>query len=168
MKLIWMAAPALAVAAVSGCSDGKSSTAAVTSTVASPATTAPAANSETTAAAPSEVRESDGGVRITLGETKMVVVPADAVMDIKVPAEWGSAVSSVRCAVTDSTGRNEDLRSSDVKKRESIAGSDWLTIWTFSSPPAAEVTVGCKTPDPAAPVSGKQEIRVVPRGLSPQ
>jgi hypothetical protein len=162
VKLIWMAAPALVAAAVAGCSDGKSSSAAVTSTV------TPTTNPVTATTDPSDVTEPVGGVRITFGETEKVTIPADAVMDIKVPAEWGPAASNVRCTVTDSTGRNEDLRSSDVKKQETIGGEEWLTIWTFSSPPAAEVTVGCKDPDSTVPATDTHYILVVPRGITPR
>ncbi|MFD0363510.1 hypothetical protein ACFQZZ_18845 [Nocardia sp. GCM10030253] len=160
MKLIWMTAPALVAVAVTGCSDDKSSSSAATSTVASAASSVAAPD-------PSIIAEPGGGVRITLGETKKVLIPADAVMDIKVPAEWGPASSSLRCTVTDGTGRNEDLRSSDVKKQESIGGKDWTTIWTFSSPPATEVTVGCKDPDAKIPATDVDYIRVLPRGLNP-
>jgi hypothetical protein len=162
VKLIWMAAPALVAVAVAGCSDAKPSSAAMTSTV------TPTTNSVSATVAPSDVTEPSDGVRITFGETKEVTIPADAVMDIKVPAEWGPAASNLRCTVTDSTGRNEDLRSSDVKKQETIGGKEWLTIWTFSSPPAAEVTVGCKDPDSKVPVTDTNYIRVVPRGITPR
>lgn len=161
MKLIWITASALVAVAASGCSDDKPSSSAATSTVAS------SASAVTAAPEPSEAAESGGGVRITLGETEKVLVPADVVMDIKVPAEWGSAASGLRCAVADSTGRNEDLRSSDVKKQESIAGREWTTIWTFSSPPEAEVSVGCKDPDTKIIATDINYIRVAPRGLNP-
>ncbi|MFQ6396556.1 hypothetical protein ACLMAJ_24175 [Nocardia sp. KC 131] len=156
-----MTASALVVVAVAGCSDDKSSSSAATSTVAS------TANPVTATPDPSDIAEPEGGMRITLGENEKVVIPADAVMDIKVPAEWGPASSSLRCTVTDGTGRNEDLRSSDVKKQESFDGKDWMTIWTFSSPPAADVTVGCKDPDSKITATDIDYIRVVPRGLSP-
>ncbi|MFE7797942.1 hypothetical protein [Nocardia sp. NPDC057440] len=162
MKLIWITASALVAVAAAGCSDDKPSSSAATSAVAS------SVSAVTAAPEPGDTAEPGGGVRITLGETEKVLVPADAVMDIKVLAKWGAAVAGLRCTVTDSTGRNEDLRSSDVKKQESIAGEDWTTIWTFSSPPAAEVSVGCKDPDARITATDIDYIRVAPRGLNPR
>ncbi|TQM31071.1 hypothetical protein FB390_2714 [Nocardia bhagyanarayanae] len=161
MKSSWMAVPLLLVVAVSGCSGDTSADTAATSTVA-PAKAA----GTSTVAAPRNV-DSAGGVDIPLGEKKSVPVPADAIMEIKVPAAWGTAVDSVRCAVTDSNGRNEDLRSSEPKKQEDIAGEQWITLWTFSSPPATEVTVGCVDADNAVTAAELRYIRVVPRGLAP-
>ncbi|MET8779524.1 hypothetical protein AB0H49_33330 [Nocardia sp. NPDC050713] len=160
MKSSWMAVPALLAVAVSGCSGGTSADTAATSTA------APAKAAGTTTAAASQNVDS-AGVHIPLGETKTVPIPADAIMEIKVPAEWGTAVDSVRCAVTDNNGRNEDLRSSEPKKQEVVAGARWITLWTFSSPPATEVTVGCVDGDNAVTAAELRYIRVVPRGLAP-
>ncbi|MFI9509641.1 hypothetical protein [Nocardia sp. NPDC052566] len=158
MKLFWITVPVLVAVAVAGCSDDKSTK--------SDSTSSAAASSSSTTPEPDE--GPGGGVRIPLGETKIVVVPADAVMDIKVPVDWGQASAGLRCTVTDSTGRNEDLRSSDAKKQETIAGKEWTTLWTFAAAPNAELTVGCKDPD--AKVSGEHQnpfIRVIPRGITP-
>lgn len=158
-----MAAPALLAAAVSGCSGGESSEAAVTSSVAP----TPSA-SEAAAPAPEQPAEApEAGVRIAVGETGPVFVPADAIMEIKAPAEWGDALSGLRCTVTDSAGRNEDLRSSDVKKRERIAGGEWVTLWTFSAQPATEVTVGCKDPGARVQGEGRHTVLVAARGAVP-
>jgi hypothetical protein len=159
VKLIWMTVPAALAVAVAGCSDDKSTTTASSSS-------APAETSSVTAK-PIENEEPADGVRIPLGETKKVPIPADAVMDIRVPVDWGAASESLRCAVTDSTGRNEDLRSTNTKKQETIGGKEWMTLWTFSSPAGAEVTVGCKDPESKLAPGDDHLIRVVPRGITP-
>ncbi|WP_433601785.1 hypothetical protein ACQPXH_08805 [Nocardia sp. CA-135953] len=159
MKLIWMAATAALAVAVAGCTDDKSTTAASSSST--------PAETSSVGATPIENEEPGGGVRIPLGETKQVPIPADAVIDIKVPVDWGAASGSLRCAVTDGTGRNEDLRSTNTKKQETIGGKEWMTLWTFSSPAGAEVTVGCKDPDSKIPAGDDHLIRVVPRGITP-
>ncbi|MGY4102744.1 hypothetical protein ACW2Q0_24770 [Nocardia sp. R16R-3T] len=157
MKLIWMAVTAFVAVAVVGCSDDKS-------TMAASSSPAPSETSSV-GATPAEIEEQGSGVRIPLGDTKKVPIPADAVMDIKVPVDWGVASASLRCAVTDSTGRNEDLRSTDTKKQETIGGQEWMTLWTFSSPPGAEVTVGCKDPDSKIAQGDDRTIWVIPRGI---
>ncbi|MFC9894203.1 hypothetical protein ACFVMC_10965 [Nocardia sp. NPDC127579] len=157
MRLIWLTVPALLTATVTGCG-------ADTATEATPATSTTVAPTSTPAPPPPPVVE---GVRIPLGETEMVVVPADAVMDIKVPAAWGGPVAGLRCTVTDSTGRNEDLRSGDQRKRENFEGHEWFTLWTFSSSPATEVTVGCKDPQAKVDANAVDYLRVTPRGLLP-
>lgn len=156
-----MVVPVLIAAAVAGCSDDKSSKTEASSTAA-------AASSSTTAAPDaSDDDEPGAGVRIPIGETKKVTVPADAVMDIKVPQSWAQA-TALRCTAVDSSGRNEDLRSTDAKKPETIHGQEWITLWTFSSPPNAEITVGCKDPDRKLPTDNPNPfIRVAPRGLLP-
>ncbi|WP_040694266.1 hypothetical protein [Nocardia vinacea] len=159
MKLIWMTATAALAVTVAGCTDDKSTTAASSSSAPS--------ETSSVSATPVENEEPDGGVRIPLGETKKVPIPADAVMDIKVPVDWGAASGSLRCAVTDSTGRNEDLRSTNTKKQETIGGKEWMTLWTFSSPAGAEVTVGCKDPESKIAAGDDHLIRVVPRGITP-
>lgn len=163
MKLIWLVGPALVAVVVSGCSDDKSASK-ESSSSSNPGTSS---SVETTPAA-GEDSETGGGVRIALGETKKVAVPADAVMDIRVPAEWGTAANELRCTVVDSSGRNEDLRSSDVKKTESVNGKDWMTVWTFSAAPVGDVTVGCKDPDSKIAAAHPDAfVRVVPRGVMP-
>lgn len=163
MKLSWMAIAALVVAAVSGCSDDPSEGAAATSTTVGAASSAPA----TTAGARDD-EAADGGLRILLGEVKKVPVPADAVLDIRAPAAWGQAVGGIRCTVTDSSGRNEDLRSSDAKKTETFGGTEWVTVWTFSSAPNSDVTVGCRDPESKIAAAHRDPyLRVVPREIVP-
>ncbi|GAB2640451.1 hypothetical protein [Nocardia goodfellowii] len=157
MRLIWLTVPALLAATVAGCADDDKAQ------EAAPVTTTTVA-AVTTTVAPVVIE----GVRVPLGDTEMVVVPADAVMDIKVPAAWGDAVAGLRCTVTDSTGRNEDLRSGDQRKRETVDGRDWTTLWTFSSSPATEVTVGCKDPQAKVDTGDVDYLRVTPRGLLPE
>ncbi|WP_433201015.1 hypothetical protein ACQP1G_09545 [Nocardia sp. CA-107356] len=161
MKLIWMTVAAALAVAVAGCSDDKSTTAASASSAASESSSVSAMPAAT------ENEEPGSGMRIPLGETKKVPIPADAVMDIKVPVDWGAGTMSLRCTVTDSTGRNEDLRSTDIKKPETIDGKQWMTLWTFSSPAGAEVTVGCKDPESKIAAGADPAIRVVPRGITP-
>jgi hypothetical protein len=161
VKLIWMTVSALLAVAAAGCSDDKSAPVASTPAV------SPDASALTTTAVSTAHDEAASGVRIPLGEARKVPIPADAVMDIKVPAEWGTATSSLRCVVTDSSGRNEDLRSTNVKRNETIGGKEWTTLWTFSSPAGAEVTVGCKDPESKISAEDGPSIRVVPRGIAP-
>ncbi|MGX1773604.1 hypothetical protein ACWIGW_15940 [Nocardia brasiliensis] len=162
MKLSWLVVPALVAVAVAGCSDDKSASRESTSS------SGAATSSSAAPAADSNNDDEAGGVRIALGETKKVPIPADAVMDIRVPADWGAAANTLRCTAVDSSGRNEDLRSSDVKKTETVNGKDWVTVWTFSSAPAGEVTVGCKDPDSSiAAAHPAPFVRVVPRGVFP-
>ncbi|MFI6047197.1 hypothetical protein ACIA8C_36640 [Nocardia sp. NPDC051321] len=163
MKLIWLVGPALVAVVVSGCSDDKS--ASKESSASSNPGTSSSTGATTTAGDDSET---GGGVRIALGETKKVAVPADAVMDIRMPAEWGPAANELRCTVVDSSGRNEDLRSSDAKKTESVNGKDWMTVWTFSAAPVGDVTVGCTDPDSKIAAAHPDAfVRVVPRGVFP-
>lgn len=159
MKLFWFVVPVLVVAAASGCSDDSSSKSdsGQTNSAAS-GTTGPSSGDDTPGS----------GSRISLGETKTVLMPADAVMDIKVPAEWGDAADALRCTVTDAaSGRAEDLHSSELAKKESIGGKEWTTLWTFASPPNAELTVGCADPDEKIKATETRYIRVTPRGVFP-
>lgn len=164
MKLIWMAVPALVAATVSGCSDDTSASGESTSTSA-------AAVAASAVHATPDARDDDESasiVRILLGEMKTVSVPADAVLDIRVPVAWGEAADAIRCTVTESSGRNEDLRSSDVKKTETVGGTEWMTLWTFSSAPTGDVTVGCKDPESKiAAAHPDPYIRVAARGVVP-
>lgn len=162
MKLSWLVVPALVAVAVTGCSDDKSASSESTSS-------SNAATSSSAVATPYPGDDDEaGGVRIALGETKKVPVPADAVMDIRVPAEWGQDANALRCTAVDSSGRNEDLRSSDVKKTESVNGKDWMTVWTFSAAPIGDVTVGCNDPESKIAAAHPDAfVRVVPRGVFP-
>jgi hypothetical protein len=163
VKLSWMVIPALVAAAVSGCSDDTSASeaATATSTVAAPSVPA-----TTTGARDEEV--ADGGIRILLGDSKKVPVPPDVVLDIRAPVTWGQAANGIRCTVTDSSGRNEDLRSSDAKKTETFGGTEWVTVWTFSSVPNSDVTVGCRDPESKIAADHREPyLRVVPRVIVP-
>ncbi len=163
MKMSWMAIPALVAATVAGCSDDPSASGESTSTSAAAAPSTPATTSEAR-----DEAAADSGIRILLGEAKIVPVPADAVLDIKAPAAWGQAANAIRCAVTDSSGRNEDLRSSDAKKTETIGGAEWVTVWTFSSAPNGDVTVACKDPESKIAAAHRDPyLRVVPREIVP-
>ncbi len=163
MKLSWMTLPALVVATVSGCSDEPSASGESTSTSA----VAAASASVTTSEARDEAA-ADSGIRILLGDAKKVPVPADAVLDIKAPVAWGADANGIRCTVTDSSGRNEDLRSSEAKKPETIGGAEWVTVWTFSSAPNSDVTVACKDPESKIAAAHRDPyLRVVPREIVP-
>ncbi|RJO75197.1 hypothetical protein D5S18_17720 [Nocardia panacis] len=122
-----------------------------------PAANSPAATSNSTTSTDPEL-----GTRIPLGDTGRVVIPADAVMDIKAPAALAGA--GLRCTVVDAAGRNQDLRS--AKRSETIRGEEWVTLWTFSAAPNTELTVGCKDPTAHAPADAA--IRVLPRGTAPR
>ncbi|WP_330229066.1 hypothetical protein OHA40_23615 [Nocardia sp. NBC_00508] len=163
MKLSWLALPALLAVTAAGCSDDTPASEVSTSTSA----IAAASGTATTTAA-RDHDEPGGVVRVLLGDTKKIAVPADAVLDIRAPAAWGQAANGIRCTVTDSSGRNEDLRSSDVKKIEMVGGTEWMTLWTFSSAPNGDVTVACK--DSASKIAAAHPhpyLRVVPRGIVP-
>ncbi|MGQ4599122.1 hypothetical protein [Nocardia sp. R6R-6] len=163
MKLSWLALAALFAVTAAGCSDDTPASEESASTSAVAAATATA-----TATAASDHDEAAGAVRVLLGDTKKVPVPADSVLDIRAPAAWGQAASGIRCTVTDSSGRNEDLLSSDAKKTETVGGTEWMTLWTFSSAPNGDVTVGCK--DPASKIVAADPhpyLRVVPRAIVP-
>ncbi len=163
MKLSWMAISALVAATVSGCSDDTSVSGEPASSSAATASGAPA-----TTTAVHEHEQADGGIRILLGDVKKVPVPADVVLDIRAPAAWGQSANGIRCTVTDSSGRNEDLRSSDAKKTETFGGTEWVTVWTFSSAPNSDVTVGCKDPESKiAAAHPDPYLRVVPRQIVP-
>ncbi|MCU1642757.1 MAG: hypothetical protein JWN03_3032 [Nocardia sp.] len=163
MKLIWTAVPALiAAAAVAGCSgdNSTSSTASGSSTPTAPSTTFDPADH-------SDDDEHGGAVRVPLGETRKVLVPADAVMEIKVPASWGSSIA-LRCTATDAGGQRVELRPPDAVQPEQVREMTWTPLQTFSAPANAEVTVGCS--DPATKIPPNDSItfiRVVPRGLMP-
>ncbi|UGT63971.1 hypothetical protein [Nocardia asteroides] len=152
---------ALAVAALAACSDevkdgeatGEAS-ATDGSATAAPTTTVP-------------IVEPEGAVRVPIDETGTATMPPGSVLEIRVPAAWGDAAAALRCTVTDGTGRNEDLHSSEVKKREEAGGQEWMTLWTFSAAPNAELTVGCADPERRVPPEGQPFVRVVPRSSAP-
>ncbi|MEU7628696.1 hypothetical protein AB0C34_01740 [Nocardia sp. NPDC049220] len=164
MKVIWMAVPALVAVIVTGCSDDPSASRETTSTSAVVAASSVSAPPDTH----DDGAEVSGVVRILLGETKQVPVPPDVVLDIRVPVAWGEAANDIRCTAIESSGRNEDLRSSDVRKTETVGGTEWMTLWTFSSAPIGDVTVGCNDMESRiAAAHPDSYIRVVARGVAP-
>ncbi|MFF2550624.1 hypothetical protein ACFVUS_06465 [Nocardia sp. NPDC058058] len=166
MKLVWTAVPLLiATAAVAGCSSSDSKTSASgTST-----STAPVTSTVTADPLADDDAERGGGVRVLIGQTKKVPIPADAVMDIKVPESWNPATATaLRCTATDRNGTVLELRKPDGVYREQVRETSWVTQRTFSAPAGDEVTVGCTDPESAvAPDSSITFIRVVPRGVMP-
>ncbi|MEV6067762.1 hypothetical protein AB0L82_14510 [Nocardia sp. NPDC052001] len=167
MKLVWTAVPLLiATAAVAGCSSSDSG-----KTEASGSTTTTAAVTGTPTADPlaDDDAERGGGVRVLIGQTGKVLIPADAVMDIKVPESWNPATATaLRCTATDRNGTALELRRPDGVYREQVRETSWVTQQTFSAPAGDEVTVGCQDPESAvAPDSSITFIRVVPRGVMP-
>lgn len=108
--------------------------------------------------------ETTGGVRIPLGQTKTVQVPADAVMDIKGKQGWDAAV--LECTATDASGQSIDLLPPDpsVPPESAAHGGTWTPIWTLAAAPGA-VTVGCSDPGAQIQHTETSFIRVVPRGL---
>lgn len=161
--------PLLAVLALalSGCSDDVTdSEAAGASDSSAPAATASPGDAASVTGS-TTIDEPDGTVKIPLGDTDIVTMPPESVLEIKVPAAWGAAAGALRCSVTDPSGRNEDLRGSEVKKQEDIGGEQWMTLWTFSAAPNADLTVGCADPEREIPVEGEPYVRVVPRSSLP-
>ncbi|MGK8523698.1 hypothetical protein ACRS6B_20110 [Nocardia asteroides] len=153
----------LVAATAAACSDDTSTSGEPAS---SSAAAAPEARSTTVEARDDE--PADGGIRILLGESQKVPVPPDVVLDIRAPVAWGQSANGIRCTVTDSSGRNEDLRSSDAKKPEAYGGAEWVTVWTFSSTPNSDVIVGCKDPESKiAAAHPDPYLRVVPRQIVP-
>ncbi|MFE3191952.1 hypothetical protein ACFXHA_23280 [Nocardia sp. NPDC059240] len=156
-KKIWAIASLLPVVVLmTGCSknDSKSD--------ASPTTT-------TTSAAvdgSDDPGEQTGGVRIPLGETREINVPADAVLDIKGNPEWDR--SALKCTVTDASGKQLDLLPppADAQPEQAAHGGTWVPFSTIGAPAGDKLTVGC------IDVDGKigdhtAFVRVVPRGIMP-
>ncbi|WP_067542227.1 hypothetical protein [Nocardia crassostreae] len=108
--------------------------------------------------------ETGGGVRIPLGQTKVVPVPADAVLDIKGEQDWDKSV--LQCTATSATGEAIELLPppSDAQPEEAAHGGVWMPMWTVAAAPG-EVTIGCADPDKRIPHSDTSFVRVVPRGL---
>ncbi|MEV0359447.1 hypothetical protein AB0H71_25670 [Nocardia sp. NPDC050697] len=153
--------PVLAAALLAACSDevrdgeatgGTESSG--TGSAAAPSTTVP-------------IVEPAGAVRIPIDETGTATMPSGSVLEIRVPAAWGDAADALRCTVVDGSGRNEDLHSSEVKKREEAGGQEWMTLWTFSAAPETEFTIGCADPEHRVPPEGQPFVRVVPRSSAP-
>lgn len=110
--------------------------------------------------------EQGGGVRIPLGETRPVPVPADAVLDIKGNPDWDRA--ALKCTVTDSTGKALELLPppADAKPEQAAHGGTWLPFFTIGAPAGQTLTVGCS--DPEGKIGDSTLfVRVVPRGVMP-
>lgn len=152
--------PIVAAAALAACSDEVKD---------GEATSEASATASSAAPSPTAVpfTEPEGAVRVPIDETGTATMPPGSVLEIRVPAAWGAGADALRCTVTDSTGRNEDLHSSEVKKREEAGGQEWMTLWTFSAAPNAELTVGCADPEHRVPPEGQPFVRVVPRSSAP-
>jgi hypothetical protein len=107
----------------------------------------------------------DPGVRIPFGWSKEVVVPADAVLDIKGIPGWDKTV--LRCAVTDAQGQKMTLLSppDNIPPENAAHGGAWIPLWTISATPGAVLTVTCRDPDRKIPDTDTSFVRVVPRGL---
>ncbi|WP_405489440.1 hypothetical protein [Nocardia sp. NBC_00511] len=108
--------------------------------------------------------ESNGAVRIPLGETRRVTLPADAVLDIKVVQ--GGDWSALRCTALLGAGQPLDLLPPppDAQPEQAAHGATWVPLWTVAVAPGA-VTVGCTEPTSRTPGATTDFIRVVPRGL---
>ncbi|MFC8044556.1 hypothetical protein [Nocardia sp. NPDC057353] len=162
-RLTRLLVPVLAAAALAACSDevrdGEAPTGATDS-----GATGSAAPASTTAV---PFTDPAGTVQIPIDETGTATMPPGSVLEIRVPAAWGAGAAALRCTVTDGTGRYEDLHSSEVKKKEEAGGQEWMTLWTFSAAPNAELTVGCADPEHRVPPEGQPFVRVVPRSSAP-
>ncbi|MGH3725066.1 MAG: hypothetical protein ACRDUS_13205 [Mycobacterium sp.] len=110
--------------------------------------------------------ESGGAVRIPLGHSVKVAVPADAVLDIKGLQGWDKA--ALRCAVTDGAGQPVGLLPppAGAEPERAAHGGTWISMWTVAAPPG-ELTIGCADPDSKIAESSTSFIRVVPRGMNP-
>ncbi len=108
--------------------------------------------------------EADIGTRIPFGWSKKVVVPADAVLDIKGSPDWDKA--ALRCTVTDAQGRPVKLLPppDNVPVESAGHGGMWVPLRTIAAP-FGEVTVSCLDPDRKIPHTETSFVRVVPRSL---
>ncbi|MFJ1457228.1 protease inhibitor I42 family protein [Nocardia sp. N2S4-5] len=118
-------------------------------------------NAATDSATPQPV---SSDVRIPLGGTARVPVPADARMVILVPSAWGEAASALRCTAVDTTtGRQAELHPAPADP----GAADWVPLWAISAGPTATLEIGCTDPQSKVPADGVRDIRVEPRGASP-
>lgn len=110
--------------------------------------------------------ESAGAVRIPLGDSVKVAVPADAVLDIKGLHGWDKA--ALHCTVTDGAGQPVGLLPPPAggDPEQAAHGGTWISMWTVAAPPG-ELAIGCAGPDSKIPESSTSFIRVVPRGMNP-
>lgn len=108
--------------------------------------------------------EANGGTRIPLGQTKVVLMPADAVLDIKGLPDWDK--SALRCTATTASGQALELLPPDPTTPPEAAahGGTWVPLWTVAAAPG-EVTIGCTDPETKIPNSSTSFVRVVPRGI---
>ncbi|MEV6278574.1 hypothetical protein [Nocardia sp. NPDC051832] len=152
-----LVAAVLPVLAVAACSSGDSKDVSSSSTTTATGPATPALDGD-------DPGETNGAVRIPLGQTRTVQVPADAVVDIKGNADWTQA--DLKCTAVTASGQQLDLLAppADAQPESAAHGGTWLPLWTVSAP-AGEITVGC---DGASDRVGNTSfVRVVPRGLMP-
>ncbi|MBL1074014.1 hypothetical protein JK358_06365 [Nocardia sp. 2] len=153
LLLLATAIPALAL---TGCSkdDNKDTAAATTSTTAPTTVTNDG----------DDPGEPNGGTRIPLGQTKVVIAPADAVLDIKGLRDWTAA--DLTCTAVTESGTALELLPppADAQPEEAAHGGTWMPLWTVGAAPGP-VTIGCKAVDNRIPNADTSFVRVVPRGL---
>ncbi|MFE6858606.1 hypothetical protein [Nocardia sp. NPDC057668] len=167
-KVVVVAAVAAAGLAMAGCST-KDDAGAEAGTPSAPVTTVTSVTPT-----PGPANESDdpgeqgGGVRIPLGDTQRVAVPADAVLDIKGKAKWEPAW--VQCTVVDSAGNPVELLPppADAEPESAAHGGTYLPFYTIAAPasaPGGGVDVTCVGVD--GKLGPTDFVRVVPRGVMP-
>ncbi|WP_306359492.1 hypothetical protein [Nocardia sp. CC227C] len=155
----FLIAASLLPVVAAGCSDDDreaNPASASPTAVDTPATTAPPPTT-------GDPGEAAGAERIPLGQTKVVVMPADAVLDIKGLAAWDR--SALECTATDTSGAAIELLPPPADAEpEQAAGGTWVPLWTVGATPG-ELTIGCGDPDGKLPDSATSFVRVVPRGI---
>ncbi|MGX1773688.1 hypothetical protein ACWIGW_16370 [Nocardia brasiliensis] len=152
-KMAMLAVPALIAVAGVGCSKAESPR------VAEP--TRPSISSSVDGS--DDPGDDPGVVRIPLGATAKVLIPADAVLDIKGDPAWDKTV--LRCTATTSDGKPLELLTAEPGEPEQAAhGGVWVALWSVGAAPG-ELVVGCSDPDKRIPNSDTAFVRVVPRGI---
>ncbi|MBF6176969.1 hypothetical protein [Nocardia otitidiscaviarum] len=154
-----MIASLLPVVAAAGCtSDDTKTNSSPTGTTSTTTTTVP------TATGNDDPGEATGAERVPLGQTKVVIMPADAVLDIKGLQEWDR--SALRCTATSASGEGIELLPppADAEPEQGAQGATWVPLWTVGATPG-ELTIGCSDPEGKIPDSANSFVRVVPRGI---
>ncbi|NMD58527.1 MULTISPECIES: hypothetical protein [Tsukamurella] len=163
---------AAAALLLAGCG-ASTSTAAPTPAQSSPSQPAPPSTAPVPSAtiAPENAgdhgEEAAGGVRIPIGESRLIPAIADAVIDIKVVARsTKQAETDLRCTATDATGKQLPLRPGPANEKPETAagGAEWLTFRTFT-PTAGATRVECTSA--GAGFGDADFVRAVPRGVTP-